>query len=143
MPEYHGPTYNDGEFVYNITKLHSILDEHRLKKSSLFPVVKLKMSSLIDQLSEDVWNACDRANEENPETISPMQVIKNGKSLDVHHWSKIAQASLKYPILMDTSGHVVDGFHRLAKAYLFGRKVVDVITIPEWIMQECILNSIS
>ncbi|HZP82852.1 MAG TPA: hypothetical protein VFB21_14525 [Chthonomonadaceae bacterium] len=36
------------------------------------------------------------------------------------HARRIYEADLDYPILLSAEGHLLDGFHRMAKAYLLG-----------------------
>ncbi len=44
----------------------------------------------------------------------------------------IFNADLSYPIVMTASGDVLDGAHRIARAYLQGDKEIAVIVIDEW-----------
>lgn len=44
----------------------------------------------------------------------------------------IFNADLSYPIVMTASGEVLDGAHRIARAYLQGEKQIAAIVIDEW-----------
>jgi len=60
--------------------------------------------------------------------LKPWEVTKNP---DKHstHWEKIQEADLKYPIdIMENKGRwlILDGLHRLVKAYILKMKTVKV-----------------
>jgi hypothetical protein len=44
----------------------------------------------------------------------------------------IFDADLSYPIIMTRSGDVLDGAHRIAKAYLGGQQVISAVVIDHW-----------
>jgi hypothetical protein len=49
------------------------------------------------------------------------------------HAKRIMAADLKYPIIMDGKGNVMDGMHRILKCYVFGLptvKAVRLVTVP-------------
>jgi poly(3-hydroxybutyrate) depolymerase len=41
----------------------------------------------------------------------------------------IAETDLRYPIILGADGRVMDGMHRVAKAYLEGREVIDAVQL--------------
>ena len=45
------------------------------------------------------------------------------------HARLIAQADLRYPIILGADGRVMDGMHRVAKAYLEGRDVIMAVRL--------------
>jgi hypothetical protein len=44
----------------------------------------------------------------------------------------ILDSDLGYPIIMTRSGDVLDGAHRIAKAYLSGEQVISAVVIDDW-----------
>ena len=44
----------------------------------------------------------------------------------------IFNADLSYPIIMTKSGDVLDGAHRIAKAYLSGQQVISAVVLDDW-----------
>jgi hypothetical protein len=44
----------------------------------------------------------------------------------------ILAADLSYPIIMTKAGEILDGAHRIAKAYLDGRETIDAVVIDDW-----------
>lgn len=55
------------------------------------------------------------------------------------HARRIQAADLAYPIILSAQGHLMDGGHRIAKAYLLGRRTVSArqfLTDPEpdWVV---------
>ncbi|HEX8211693.1 MAG TPA: hypothetical protein VF584_16080 [Longimicrobium sp.] len=45
------------------------------------------------------------------------------------HARLIAEADLKYPIILGADGRVMDGMHRVAKAYLEGRRSISAVQL--------------
>jgi hypothetical protein len=45
------------------------------------------------------------------------------------HARLIAEADLSYPIILDADGRVMDGMHRISKAYLEGRKSISAVQL--------------
>jgi len=48
------------------------------------------------------------------------------------HARDILDSDLSYPIIMTRSGDVLDGAHRIAKAYLAGNDVISAVVIEDW-----------
>lgn len=48
-------------------------------------------------------------------------------SIDIEHFYRIKRASLKYPIILDMDGRIMDGMHRLMKTYLSDRSIILVV----------------
>jgi hypothetical protein len=44
----------------------------------------------------------------------------------------ILSADLSYPIIMTASGDVLDGAHRIAKAYLHGERTIAAVVIDDY-----------
>lgn len=59
---------------------------------------------------------------------------KGGKTivyLDVDHFYRIREADLDYPVILNASGtFIMDGMHRLMKAWLSGAKTIKVVQFP-------------
>lgn len=47
------------------------------------------------------------------------------------HARLIEETDLRYPILLCADGRVMDGMHRVAKAYLEGRDTISAIQLPK------------
>lgn len=54
---------------------------------------------------------------------SPREVAKHAK--------RIYEADLSYPIILSAKGLVMDGTHRIAKAWLLGMEQIQVVRFPE------------
>jgi hypothetical protein len=48
------------------------------------------------------------------------------------HARDILDADLSYPIIMTRSGDVLDGAHRIAKAYVTGLEVISAVVLDDW-----------
>ena len=49
----------------------------------------------------------------------------------VEHVRLIAEADLSYPVILGPDGRVMDGMHRIARALVEQREVVDAVRLPE------------
>jgi hypothetical protein len=47
------------------------------------------------------------------------------------HARRIQEATFDYPILLSAEGHLLDGFHRVAKAYLLGMEEIPAVQFAE------------
>jgi hypothetical protein len=57
------------------------------------------------------------------------------------HARRIEQADLTYPVILGADGRLMDGGHRVAKAWLAGRETVDAVRFdadpaPDWVASE-------
>lgn len=52
--------------------------------------------------------------------------------LVAEHARDIFDADLSYPIIMTKSGDLLDGAHRIAKAYLSGVQVLSAVILDDW-----------
>ena len=48
-------------------------------------------------------------------------------NIDIEHFYRIKRASLKYPIILDMDGRIMDGMYRLMKTYLSDRPIILVV----------------
>ena len=59
---------------------------------------------------------------------------------DDRHWDRVLEADLKYPILvrvLNGEMYVVDGFHRIIKAFLLGKEFLDAVDVSD-LMEQCL-----
>lgn len=49
----------------------------------------------------------------------------------IYHVQRLKNTDLKYPIILDKYGSVADGYHRICKAILLGRKTISAIRLEE------------
>lgn len=47
------------------------------------------------------------------------------------HYKRVEDADLKYPIILDNLGRIADGYHRICKAILQGKKTIKAIRLEE------------
>ncbi len=102
------------------------------------PVVDMDIDELLWHFEIPFWEMKDT----DDYNLTPNEVIKEP---DVHsiHYKKVQKADLHYPIdIMENKGRwlILDGLHRLVKAYLASQKTVKVRKIPRSRIPE-ILNS--
>lgn len=94
------------------------------------PVVRLPIDEFIPQLKEKVWGEW-----------SPMDVIEK---IDMKKYDsdakRIKNAKLTYPVFVTGKHTIVDGYHRIAKAYLEKKTYVDAYVFDSELMNKFIIN---
>lgn len=122
-----------GDKTYNVYTLIELADELQL------PVRQVSLELFRETLeAEDGWK--DKREQE----LGPKNIIDLARKYNMHwnammlampvwaeHVQQVRDADLQYPILVQRDDTVVDGVHRITKAYLEGRQVIDVRTFPE------------
>jgi hypothetical protein len=79
--------------------------------SAKLPIFEYEVASF-NGFDQDVWFA----NQQKP-TIN--NILK--------HLKKIEKADFEYPIILSQNGTVLDGVHRICRAYLDGRKTIPAV----------------
>jgi hypothetical protein len=106
----HTSKFNE-EGHYDVYKLREYADN--------FPTVDVSLDTLKHLMSEE--NDCWTDKEGN--RVSPVQIIADwweaqNNPLWKQHVDKISGADLDYPIWLNEEGHLIDGMHRVTKAFL-------------------------
>jgi hypothetical protein len=106
--QYHFRRTPDGLLAWDVRRL--------IKITSGLPVRQIAVAS-IDELNEDHW-------------YSHGATKPTCKSI-VEHSSLIQSADLSYPIILDSAGRVMDGMHRVCKAYMQGRTHIAAVQFQQ------------
>jgi len=104
----------DGGPCYDVGKLIDICSNNH--------VYRVKAEELENYLFENAWG----------EDLSPMKVLTNPNANreNMNHMKRIRTAKMEYPLLVRASnGLLIDGYHRLARAFLANETYVSVIFI--------------
>ena len=121
MPNF--KTYHNNKNIYSVDMMLSYINLYG------HPILKIPIEKFIPQLNENVWGEW-----------SPMDVIKNMETKKYKNDAeRIQKANLEYPIIV-TGKHIIDGYHRVAKAYLEEKKYIDVYIFKAELMNKFILN---
>ena len=108
-PQYHFQPSPRGGLVWNVARL--------VRLSSALPIQEIALSD-IKEFDRNHWFA--------DQTPTPRAVLE--------HAQLIAAADLRFPIILDAEGHLMDGMHRVCKAISLGHtsiKAVQFETTPE------------
>lgn len=122
MPNF--KTWHNNKNIYSVDMMLCYINTHGHKKE------KLPIDIFIPQLNEKVWTPW-----------SPMDVIEKmhlKKYKD--DAERIEKANLAYPVIVTGKHIIVDGYHRIAKAYLEKKKYVDVYIFDSELMNKFILD---
>jgi len=94
-------TYSNGKYVWRAEDLWAA--------AKGLPVVELPVDDFVEQLNGTCWTQGD-------EEVTPNWVLC--------HTRRILNAE-DYPIIIDEDGIILDGVHRLCRAVLEGREVIE------------------
>lgn len=119
----------DNKFIYSVDLMYSYVNNFKQ------PVFKIPLSELLPVLNDDVWMS------EKVSDFSPMDVINNKKKFK-EDYEKIIKSDLSYPIFTNND-RVVDGFHRISKAYLENKKNIKAINFDDELMKKFIVGKSS
>jgi len=116
-------TWHNHKDLYSVDMMFAYLNTHK------HPVIKLSLDIFVPQLNEIVWGGW-----------SPMTVIeKIGMKKYQENAEQIKAADLSYPIIVTEKHVIIDGYHRLAKAYLEGKKDIKVNVIDDALLRKFLL----
>jgi len=125
-----------------------ILDVEKLwELTKGHPVRSVSTASLDFLLDASVWSCDEGAEEPSKEEVivTPRQILDNPQ-LCPEHWRRIREADTSFPLLVlwpvtsPVPVDVLDGFHRLANAFLFKRPSLDVVVVSEADMKQARLQ---
>lgn len=107
--------YTDDFGSYNVVDVVRITSR---KNSMPVPI-----SHLIHNLEQDYWGyfVYDKWF-----PLTPFEVLLGNDTL---HWQRIRKADLSYPIVVTDNAFIVDGVHRLCRAFNDGIKTIDTVYI--------------
>lgn len=98
------------------------------------PRAQIPMARLDWHLDVPVWPDADGA----PYRVTPRQVIEN-KEQNAVEYARILRADLSYPIEAILRGDrwmILDGIHRMAKAWLGGAESMTIRVVPDAAVQQ-------
>jgi len=121
-------TYSDNKYIYSVDMMFAYVYYHKKNIS------KIKVMDLIYQLNYECWGIPEKGI-----NYSPMTVIKNPGKYPKEHM-RIENAKLSFPIMMSYDGNIVDGMHRLSKAYLGHKKNIKSYIFDKNIMKKFIIG---
>ncbi|MEO0556755.1 MAG: hypothetical protein AAF170_01095 [Bacteroidota bacterium] len=105
--QYHSRPSDQGELIWDVNRL--------VELAKALPVIEVPLAE-IRELDEQYWFP------EGSEAPTCRTVAD--------HAYLIAETDLSYPILLSAEGRVMDGMHRVAKAYLEGHETIAAVQFP-------------
>ena len=106
-PQYHFRDVDGRMFIWDVRKL--------LKNAATLPEISVALSD-IAELDESYWFDA---------TLQPATCRAVGD-----HMKLVDAADLAYPILLCADGRVMDGMHRVVKAYVHGHTTIMARQLP-------------
>lgn len=98
-------TYSDHHHIYSVDMMFAYVRQHKPK------YIRVPVKGLTKQLSYKGWG-----DPVSKKLYSPVDVLKYPQRYK-KDTERIGLADLRYPIILSTDGDIIDGMHRLAKAY--------------------------
>ncbi|NKC00505.1 MAG: hypothetical protein GKR90_18725 [Pseudomonadales bacterium] len=103
-PQYHFRKTSTGLWAWDVRRLITL--------SHSFPVTSVQLQK-IDEIDKNHWYFAGAVEP------TPRSIIEHADLMDA--------ADLSYPIILDSVGRVMDGMHRVCKAYRLGREHIDAV----------------
>ena len=125
-------TFSNNKNIYSVDMMFSYLHifDHR--------IVSIDITKLLHNLEYKSWGDSQKDIH-----YSPMDVINNpNKKIYKNEIKRIEKAKLSYPIIIDGTGSfVVDGVHRLAKAFIQNKKTIKSYIFSRTLMKKFLINN--
>ena len=106
--QYHSRASEQGRLIWNVNRLVELARE--------LPVIQVPLAE-IRELDEPFWFGTDG-------DVATCRAVAD-------HVRLIAATDLRHPILLCANGRVMDGMHRVAKAYLEGHQTISAVQFSE------------
>ena len=122
-------TYSDGKYIYSVDLMFMYINNRNIISD------KIRMQKLSNQLKHKVWS----------DNIAPIEVIKD-KNVSIQDHNRIQSADLRYPIIIDGridrshNFNIVDGMHRLSKAFALNKKYIRAYIFDADLMEKFIIS---
>jgi hypothetical protein len=117
-------TFSDDKNFYSVDMMFVYLKNHK------HPITKINVSKYSDTLEYPGWG--DPGRDIN---YSAMDVIKNPSKYQ-DDYKRILKADLSYPIIVSNNGYIIDGVHRLAKAFMHNVYEIKAYIFDEDLMEK-------
>ncbi len=123
-------TFSINKNIYSVDMMFTYLNIFKHE------TIKIPVSKLLKNLENKSWGDPSKNI-----YYSPMDVIKNPKDKKYKNDNnRIKKANLNYPIII-TDDRIIDGMHRLSKAYLQNKKYIKAYVFDKKIMKKFLLNN--
>lgn len=120
-------TYSNGNKIYSVDMMLAYINIFKPKKE------KIEIKNLLKTLEYKGWSK-DIKN-----FYSPIKVIKNSKKFK-DEYQRIENSDLRYPIIVTENHVIIDGVHRLSKAYLLNKKTINVYIFDKKLMKKFVID---
>jgi hypothetical protein len=100
-----------------------------------YPISALYVSDLEKNLEYECWGD----NYKNGKKYNPKTVMNDESSRFAYDKKRINQSELKYPIIV-CDGYVIDGMHRLAKAYSYKHTIINAYIINHDLLSKFLIS---
>lgn len=124
-------TYCDNVYIYSVDMMFAYIKKNKKKISE----VHINVSEFANQLNNAMWG-----NPEKNIKYSPMSVITDSES-NQQEYNRILKTDMSHPIIISAeNGNVIDGMHRLSKAYLEKNLYIVAYMFDSTIMKKFIIG---
>ena len=117
--------FSDNKYKYSTALMFSYINLCKPNKN------KLNLEELNFNLEYNSW-------ENNVRPIDVLNDMKNKKYKD--EVSRIRNANIKYPIIIDSNYNILDGVHRYIKHIIENKKTIDVYIFDKKLMKKFIIG---
>lgn len=124
-------TFSNNKNIYSVDMMFAYINIFKPKS------IKIPISELLKNLEGKSWG-----DPEKKIYYSAMDVIKNPKNKKYKDDNnRIKKANLNYPIMIDDKNNIIDGVHRLSKAYSQNKKYIKAYVFDKEIMKKFLVNN--
>jgi len=118
-------TYGNCRHIYSVPIMFAFINMEWPEKISIEVPVK--------KMQQKCWGDPSKGIR-----FSPLEVINDPAEYQ-KDYARIRNANLNYPIIIDSKGHIVDGMHRVSRAFLDKIDVMDAYQFSDELMEKFII----
>jgi len=124
-------TYSDNNYIYSVDMMFVYIHYNKSK------YIKIKVDDLVKNLDHNGWN--DDPDNDPKYAFSAYDVINNPDKYE-SDFTRIMNADLSYPIILSKDNNIIDGIHRLTKAYIEKNKYIKAYIFDSKLMKKFIIT---
>jgi hypothetical protein len=117
---------SDDKYTYSVDMMFAYI-----YNSDIIPI-KVKVERFMPFLTYLAWPNNDGT------AYSPVYVLEHPEA-NLKHYNKVINANMSYPIIISIHDRVIDGVHRLARAYMDQKEYIDVYYFDEELLSKFII----
>lgn len=129
-----GRFHSDDKFIYSVDMMLVYINRtaHQDTKNKL-KKIRISIKDFMGVLDHKGWGDSEG------NLISPVDVLSNPEKYN-QHYEQIMNSDINYPIIYNKHKGIIDGVHRMTKAYLLNKKYINAYIFSDSLLEKFIIG---